>query len=307
VRPAFLELRETGADAWDVHWRVPARGDLRLSLAIRLPADCTDASPRRASLVEAMHSERWSVRCEEDLAGREVAIEGLARTVTDVLVRVVREDGSVQTARVLPARPSFTVEAAAGPLGVARTYAALGVEHILMGLDHLLFVLGLLVLVEGTGRLVRTITAFTLAHSLTLAAATLGWIRVPAAPVEAVVALSIVFVAREILELHAGRAALTAARPWLVAFAFGLLHGLGFAGALRQAGLPGDAIPAALLFFNVGVEIGQLAFVAAVLPVVAAVIRLPGRRPVWTWQALAYGIGSIAAGWTLQRVAGFWG
>jgi len=307
VRPALLELREAGAQTWDVQWRVPARGDLRLGIYVRLPDGCEDVAPRRASLVGAMHVERWSVRCQAGLAGREVTIDGLSETVTDVIVRVVLAGGATQTARVMPSDPVFAVASAPGALEVAGTYLALGVEHILLGVDHLLFVLALLILVTGTRRLVRTITAFTLAHSVTLAAATLGWLRVPPPPVEAVIALSIVFLACEIVHARAGRPGVAQRRPWIVAFAFGLLHGFGFAGALAQLGLPVNAIPAALLFFNLGVELGQLLFIGAALAVMAAARTFALFRSDWAWRVPVYGIGAVASYWTLSRVMGFWG
>jgi hypothetical protein len=302
LRPALLELRETGPERWDVHWRVPARGELRLGLRLRLPETCSDTAPHRASSVEDMHVERWSVRCAGGLAGREVAIDGLAATLTDVLVRVAHADGRTQTARVAPARPVLAIEAAPGAWQVARTYAGLGVEHILLGPDHLLFVLLLLLLAGGARRVVLTITAFTAAHSLTLAAATLGLVHVPARPVDAVIALSIAFTAAEVVHTRSGRPGLAQRRPWLVAFGFGLLHGIGFAGALASAGLPADAIPLALLSFNLGVEVGQLAFIAAALAVLAL---LPHTADPWAWRVPVYVIGAVAAYWTLARVAAF--
>jgi hydrogenase/urease accessory protein HupE len=189
---------------------------------------------------------------------------------------------------------------------VARTYLSLGVEHILFGLDHLLFVLALVILVKGLRRLTATITAFTAAHSLTLAAATLGWVHVPTPPVEACIALSIAFVAREILQVNAGQQSLASRQPWMVAFLFGLLHGLGFAGALSQVGLPAHAIPIALLFFNVGVELGQLAFVVAVLAVLTSVRQIRWARRASSGPLPAYALGTVAAYWVVARVVNFW-
>jgi hydrogenase/urease accessory protein HupE len=311
VRPALLALRETEAGLWDVEWRVPARGPERLALSVVLPPACAQVAAPTGGPVAGMHVERWRVRCAGGLAGGTVAIAGLERTVTDVLVRITQAGGATQTARVLPARPSLLVARAPRAREVASTYLALGVEHILLGADHLLFVLALLLLVEGTGRLVRAITAFTAAHSLTLAAATLGWVHVPSAPVEATIALSIVFLAREITLARSGRPGLAQRRPWIVAFAFGLLHGLGFAGALAEVGLPAQAIPLALLFFNAGVEAGQLLFLAAALAALALLGRLArGRlRPLdaaWAWRVAVHGIGGIASYWTIERIAGFW-
>jgi opacity protein-like surface antigen len=203
--------------------------------------------------------------------------------------------------------PDPTLNAARLDLGeVAWAYLVLGVEHILGGIDHLLFVLALLLIVRGSLRIVATITAFTLAHSITLVAATLGWIHMPGPPVEAIIALSIVFVAAEVVHGLRGKPALTARSPWVVAFSFGLLHGLGFAGALAEVGLPQKAIPVALLMFNVGVEVGQLVFVAAALLLGVLFVKLVTVRPAWTTGLVAYGIGSVAAFWTVERVASFW-
>jgi hypothetical protein len=234
------------------------------------------------------------------LAGQSLRLDGPDSARTDALVRVALVDGRVLHGR-LSAGESYAVPRRPSWGAVAATYLRLGVEHILRGFDHLLFVLGLLLLTRSTRALVQTITAFTVAHSLTLALATLGVLHVPSAPVEATIALSIVFVAREALA-PAG-ASLAARRPWVVALPFGLLHGLGFAGALAQVGLPPGEIPLALAGFNVGVELGQLAFVAAVL----VPLRLLGSRVGAARVALAYAIGAVAAALTLARVAAFAG
>jgi hydrogenase/urease accessory protein HupE len=223
--------------------------------------------------------------------------------MTDVLVRSVRTDDSVQVARLTPSSPAFVLEATAGPLQVARAYTLLGIEHILGGIDHLLFVLGLMLIVRNKWTLVKTITAFTVAHSITLGAATLGWVHIAQPPVEAVIALSILFLASELAKQRRGHAGLTERWPWIVAFTFGLLHGFGFAGALREVGLPESDIPLALLTFNVGVEIGQLLFVGAVLLALTALRRVFLRLPAWIQAAPAYGIGTMAAFWWLQRMA----
>ena len=248
VRPAYLELRETGPETFDVLWKVPGGGEnLRLGLHVELPADCTNPSEPRASMLDNAFTERWSARCAGGLTGGAIHVAGLSATLTDVLVRLERHDGTTQVTRLTPSEPSFVVEAAPRALEVARTYFTLGVEHILLGVDHLLFVLALLLVTRGTARLIETITAFTVAHSITLALATLGQVRVPQTPVEAVIALSIVFVAAEIVRARRGAAGLTARAPWVVAFTFGLLHGFGFAGALSEVGLPQGQIPLALL------------------------------------------------------------
>lgn len=306
VRPGYLALNQTGPESYDVLWKVPAKGNLRLSLRAQLPDTCRSQVPPSSRFAGGAFSERWSVTCPGGLTGQTIAIDGLTGTMTDVLVRIERSDGTTLVTRLTPAEPRFVVEASPSALQVARTYSSLGVEHILLGIDHLLFVLALLILVEGRRRLVGTITAFTVAHSLTLAAATLGFVNVPQAPVEAIIALSIVFVASEIVHARQGRPGLTQQAPWIVAFTFGLLHGFGFAGALTEIGLPAQAIPLALLFFNVGVEIGQLLFITAVAVVILVARRASLQQPVWAWRVPAYGIGAIAAFWAIERIAGFW-
>jgi len=307
VRPGYLELRQSGAETFDVTWKVPAKGELRLGIHARLPENCeSSVPPSRYSTGDAF-TDRWSVICPDGLEGGTIGIEGLSATLTDVLVRIERLNGTTQVELLTPAQPSFMVEEAPSRANVAITYLRLGVEHILLGIDHLLFVLALLILVEGRRRLVGTITAFTVAHSLTLAAATLGFVYVPQQPVEAVIALSIVFVATEIIRGRLGNPGLTARSPWVVAFIFGLLHGFGFAGALSEVGLPQQAIPLALLFFNLGVELGQLLFIGAVGVAVVAMRRFTVPSPTWAWRVPAYGIGAVAAMWTLERVTGFWG
>ena len=305
LRPAYLELRELGPDRWGVLWKVPAREELRLSIAPRFDNRCRpEGTAIRYRQADAW-ADRWTLVCPGGLAGTTVRIERLEVTFTDVLVRVVRADGSVQTSRIIPSAPSFVIEISPGLWEVAGTYLRLGVEHILGGVDHLLFVFGLLLLVSGWRRVVGTITAFTVAHSVTLAAATLGWVHVPQAPVEAVIALSIVFVAAEVVHAREGRPGLAERWPWLVAFTFGLLHGLGFAGALREVGLPSGAIPLALLFFNLGVELGQLAFVLAVIAL-RRLLRGPLQRlPTGAWRVPAYVTGAVAAFWVFERVSGF--
>ena len=232
--------------------RYPAAGHTRV-----FPAGTVNLSEPRGSFAGGGFVERWSIRREGGLANGTVRIEGLPGAITDVLARVERDDGTTQVARLLPEQPAFVVEPPAHATGVAWTYLVPGVHHILVGIDHLLYILAMLFLVKGWRRIVLTMSAFTMTHSLTLTAAALGWIHVPQPPVEACIALSIVFVAREIVQARRGRPGLTARWPWVVSFSFGLMHGFGFAGALAEVGLPERAIPVALLLFNVGVEIGS--------------------------------------------------
>jgi hydrogenase/urease accessory protein HupE len=315
LRPGYLEMRQTGPGAYNLLFKIPARGeDLRLAIYVKLPEGTQDTTPPRASFSEGVYVERRSIRWDGGLIGLPVTIEGLSATSTDVLVRVESLGGAIQTERLSPTKTSFIIQAVPGAGEVAATYLRLGVEHILFGFDHLLFVLALVILVRGWGRVAITVTAFTIAHSITLTAATLGFVNVPGPPLEATIALSILLVAVEILNTRRGKLSLTARLPWLVAFSFGLLHGFGFAGALAEVGLPQHAIPVALLFFNVGVEIGQLIFVAAVLSLISLVHHVaskllePGRiQPSLDRldMTVAYAIGVMAAYWLIERTTAF--
>jgi hydrogenase/urease accessory protein HupE len=305
-RPAYLELRELDANRYDVLWKVPAQGDRRLAVQVVFPDDAQTRTQSQGMFIGDAFVERWQVSRTGGLTGQTIRIDGIAAGVTDVIVRIERRDGTSQVERVLPENPEFTVKAPTGVGEVAWSYLVLGVEHILGGVDHLVFVLALLLIVRGGRRIFLTITAFTVAHSITLVAATLGWVHVPGPPVEAMIALSIVYVAAEIVHGLRGKVGLTARAPWLVAFTFGLLHGLGFAGALAEVGLPQKAIPIALFTFNVGVEIGQLIFVAAVVLATAALARLPRMRREWMPYVAPYAIGTVAMFWVIERVGAFW-
>ncbi|MGQ0835937.1 MAG: HupE/UreJ family protein [Gammaproteobacteria bacterium] len=303
--PAYLQLRETAAETYEVLFKLPAAGAVRLPIYARLPERCMPTSPTRVTSDKTAHVETWSARCAGGLGGASALVEGLELMPTDALVRVEWQDGASQVARLTPDEPSVLLEGAPGGGQVAATYLKLGVEHILLGIDHLLFVLALLIVTRGAWRMVATVTAFTIAHSITLGLATLGFVHVPSAPVEAVIALSIVFVAAEIVRMRRGRIGITARAPWIVAFVFGLLHGFGFAGALSEVGLPESHIPLALLFFNLGVEAGQLIFVAAMLMCVALFRRASLALPAWAELVPAYAIGSIAMMWVVERIGAF--
>jgi hypothetical protein len=306
-RPAYLEIRELGEERYDVLWKVPALGEQqRLAAYVSLPPGTVNVSEPRPFISDGAWIERWQISHAGGLVGQSIEIEGSATGVTDVIARIERLDGTSQVERLAPGQMRFVVRAAEGTAQVAWSYTVLGVEHILGGYDHLLFVFVLLLIVRGGRRIVATITAFTLAHSITLVAATMGWMNVPGPPVEAIIALSIVFVAAEVMHGLRGEPGLTARAPWLVAFSFGLLHGFGFAGALAEVGLPQNAIPVALLMFNVGVEIGQLLFVAVVLLAAAIAGRVVTRTPAWATPLAAYSIGTIAMFWTIERVFSFW-
>ncbi len=300
VRPAYLRITETAPDHYETLWRVPARGDLRLGIYLEMPEKCQrDGAQLNWSDGRAfVEKNRWT--CIDGLAGGVIRISGLDALMTDALARFERLDGTTQIVRLTPSENTFEVTAAQGGWAVAGTYFSLGMEHILLGIDHLLFVLALLFLVPGPRMLFWTITSFTLAHSVTLAAATLGWVHVPQQPVEAIIALSILFVATEVVHWKQGRPGISRRWPWLVAFVFGLLHGFGFAGALTEIGLPEHAIPLALLFFNLGVEAGQLVFIGLVLLLWFGLKRL--NWPSWGWMLPVYSIGATAAFWTIERL-----
>jgi hydrogenase/urease accessory protein HupE len=309
LQPGYLELRLIDTDEYSVIWKVPANRGRPMAIAPVLPENCTPPMPEQPIWDGSAYVARWLVNCPGGLEGGIIQIEGLAKTSTDVLVRFDYADGVNEARRLTPGSPSFTVPTQPNPLEVARAYLLLGVEHILSGFDHLLFVLALLLLVKGSRRILATVTAFTLAHSLTLAVATFGLIRVSGPPVEATIALSIMFIASEIIQSRHGKPGLTERYPWVVAFTFGLLHGFGFAGALVELGLPQKSIPVALLLFNVGVEIGQLLFIVAMFAVAALarelVRRVKWQRPEWVWVVPPYAIGSVAAFWVIQRVLTF--
>jgi hypothetical protein len=224
LRPGYLELRQTGPETFAMLWKVPARDKLRFGIRPQLPENCTPASePLHFQMADAS-TERAIMACAGGLEGQRIAIDGLTATLTDVLVRLVRVDGSVQSVRLTPSAPSFVVAAIPSRFQVAATYLRLGVEHILMGVDHLLFVLGLLLIVHNRWMLLKTITSFTVAHSLTLAVATLGYASAPLLPLNAAIALSILFLGPEIVRAGRGDTSLTLRHPWVVAFAFGLLY-----------------------------------------------------------------------------------
>lgn len=311
LRPAYLAVEQVDAQLFDVTWRVPARGEMRLSLNVKFDENTEQRSLPQPLMATGYYTERWQVSHPDNLVGSHIEIAGLSQTMTDAIVRISWLDGREQLTRLLPDRPGMVVEESPGSGQIAGTYFVLGVEHILLGIDHLLFVLALVVLVSGWKQLVTTITAFTLAHSITLAAAVLGIVSVPQAPVEAVIALSIVFVAAEIIYKGRGSSSLAIRKPWLVAFGFGLLHGLGFAGALSEIGIPEQAIPLSLALFNIGVEAGQLLFIATVSVLMLLLRKLP---PVQQWEIradttatiasalpVAYAVGGLAAWWLIDR------
>jgi hydrogenase/urease accessory protein HupE len=309
LQPGYLELRLVDTDLYSVLWKKPANRGKPMTIIAVLPENCDQAKPPQSVWDGMAYLARWTANCAGGLEGGVIRIDGLDQTSTDVLVRFDFSDGTVESRRLTPGDSFFTVPAIPSRFEVVRTYLLLGFKHILEGIDHLMFILALLILVKGKHRLVMTVTAFTLAHSLTLAGATLQLVQIPGPPVEAAIALSIMFVAAEIMHSRSGNPGLTEKYPWIVAFIFGLLHGFGFAGALAQIGLPQSSIPTALLFFNVGVEIGQLFFIACVFSIIALggaiVSRINMPRIAWASTVPPYFIGSAAAFWTIQRLVDF--
>lgn len=311
-RPAYLEFTQTNESTFDMLWKVPAKGQRqRLSLYVVLPADVRTVSEARSAFIGGAYIERSSVSREGGLAGIEISIKGLERVSTDVLVRIQRLDGTSETARLNAASRSFVVKGAPQFWGVVNTYLVFGIEHILNGFDHLLFVACLMFIAGTWRRILVTITGFTLAHSITLTLAGLELVRLPIPPIEAVIALSIVFLAREIALNR--RDTLTWRYPIAVSASFGLLHGFGFASALADIGLPQTEIPAALLAFNVGVEVGQIAFVATMLLIFWLITKVLKNIEIsatnWTHKVekpMAYSVGGIAMFWAVERVSGFW-
>lgn len=306
LRPALLELSEISEDVFDVVWKTEAIDGATLGITPTLPINCDTVGDTQDYLNRGASVVWWRINCPTGLNGETISIPGLNSISVDVLVRIERLDGSLQIERLSALSTSFAVKSSPGFAGVANTYFAYGVTHILAGYDHLLFVLALVLLIANGRKVLIAVTAFTVAHSITLAVATLGVFRPAQAPIEAVIALSILFLAVELVRKRQGHDSITLRRPWLVAFAFGLLHGFGFASALLEAGLPQQDIPAALLFFNLGVEAGQLAFIGSVL-LLGRILRSTSLFDhAWIRLAPHYAIGVMAAFWTIQRVAAFW-
>lgn len=303
LRPGYLEITQQDARHWHVRLKAPVKGGLAANANPAMPAYCTARPPVRRLEEGSLYSD-WRYDCARPLVGAKVGLSGLDRTVSDALVRVAPLGRPVQAARLTSAAPMTEVVARAGSAQVAGTYFILGIEHILSGYDHLLFVLSLVLLLGGGWVVVRTVTAFTVAHSITLAGATLGFLGVSQRPVEICIALSIVFLAVEVVKRDPAHPRLSERISWVVAFLFGLLHGFGFAGALAEIGMPEGEVPMALLTFNLGVEAGQLAIVIVALGVLAAIGRVSSPALTTFKRAAAYPIGSIAAFWMIARMVG---
>ena len=299
--PALLELVSRDGRV-DVLWKAPLGRPGSTPLVPVLPARCTLVSASTLSRAGGTISQRWTVDCgKHGLAGERVSIEGLRERGTDALIRIRTKDGRLIQRVLRSNKPFFTISGGSTRVDVAYDYVSLGFRHILTGPDHLLFILGLVLLVHGWRLLLWTITSFTIGHSVTLSLAILGFVDFPPAPVEVLIALSIFVVAVELVRDDEGRAPWMRRFPWAVALVFGFLHGLGFAGALSQVGLPTNEIPLALFSFNVGIETGQILFVAIVVAVRGALAWLPVRWPKKAALTPAYAIGSLSAYWVFER------
>jgi hydrogenase/urease accessory protein HupE len=305
IRPAYLQIVQKEQNIFEVYWKVPRMGDAvpRIQPVFPTGSELELLTNPNQTPDAAIYS--YILTSPSGLRGQEISIKGLNRTLIDALVTISFSNGEKVSLLLQADKDSAIIPGEARSIDVIKTYVVLGIEHILLGIDHLLFVLALILITKGKWKILKTITAFTIAHSITLSLAALGLVSFPGAPVEAVIALSIVFLARELLQNLKGRETLTGSKPWIVAFVFGLLHGFGFAGALTEIGLPQQDIPLALAFFNIGVEIGQIIFVVVVL-FIAHLLGKKAYWPVFLRKAPAYAIGAVASFWVIERVLSFW-
>jgi HupE/UreJ protein len=288
VRPAYLEIKETAPGQFSVLWRTPVLAGMRLPVTLKLPDDVRNLKePVVQELTDSLVDRRWVDAGPSGLAGRRIEFPGLQLTITDALVRYELLDGRKATAiaECLGQRRCRPLPATI----VQRRSPATVVPDALI--------------VKDRWMLIKTITAFTVAHSITLAIATLGLASPPVAPLNAAIALSILFLGPEIVRCWRGETSLTIEHPWVVAFLFGLIHGFGFASALTSAGLPWHDLPLALLSFNVGVEIGQVGFVMLIVLLERSFRQLQILWPHWVEALPGYAVGSLGAFWTIQRTA----
>ncbi len=306
IRPGFLQIVQTDQTHFNVYWKIPRLDDKIPSISVVFPDSFKVETLTQPNPISGFVIYAYRINSETPINGQIISIDGLNKTLIDVLVHIDFLNGEKISFMLQPDNPSHIISDKETLLGTIKTYLILGVEHILLGIDHLLFVLALLLITVGFKKIIKTITAFTIAHSITLSLAALGFIGLPGPPVEAVIALSIVFLAIELLHYYKGEKTLTAKYPWIVAFTFGLLHGFGFAGALANIGLPQTSIPSALLFFNVGVELGQVVFILCVLGFLWTLKKTKFTFPKWVTLAPVYGIGGLASYWFIERVVGFW-
>ena len=308
ARPAFVEIKETAPGRYSVLWRTPALAGMRLPVVLKFPDGVRDTNePVTQWLTDSVVERRVIEAGAGGLAGKSIEFAGLQATITDVLAHVQTRDGLDMTTLVRPSLARLVVTSPRSWLEIAGDYLLHGIQHISFGVDHLLFVLGLILIVTNRWTLLKTVSAFTVAHSITLAIAALGYAQAPVAPLNAAIALSILFLGPEIVRCWRGETSLTIRHPWVVAFLFGLIHGFGFAGALTSAGLPLKDLPLALLSFNIGVEIGQVSFVLLILLLERSFRQLQIRWPRWVQALPGYTVGSLGAFWAIQRAAMLFG
>jgi hydrogenase/urease accessory protein HupE len=306
IRPAFLQIMQVDSTTYNAYWKIPRLGEAVPKIYVVFPDEFKVESLKQPSPLPGFIVYGYKLSSESPLFGKRISIDGLNRTLIDALVNINFLNGEKITFMLQPDKPSFIIPEKETLINTIKTYLKLGTEHILLGIDHLLFVLALLLITPGFKKLIKTITAFTIAHSITLSLSALGFIGLPGPPVEAVIALSIVFLAVELMHYYKGEITLTVKHPWIVAFTFGLLHGFGFAGALANIGLPQTTIPSALLFFNVGVEFGQILFILCILSLIWIIKKTKISIPKKAVFIPVYAIGSIASYWLIERVLGFW-
>lgn len=302
LEPAYLEINEQSSGKFSILWKRPYVGGRPMNIYPQLPGSCQNLTEPVVQSLASGAVERWLVDCgESGMTNGTISIDGLSATQTDVLVRIYYMEGDEETHLLRPSSVSVVVGGVPSRTERIFAYLQLGIQHILMGVDHLLFVLGLLLIVQSRWMLLKTITSFTLAHSITLCIATLGYASVPLPPLNTVIALSILFLGPEIVRSWRGGTSLTIRHPWIVAFAFGLLHGFGFATGLTNLGLRASEIPLALLLFNLGVEIGQVIFVMLVILLERSFRILEIHWPRWVRLAPGYTVGSLGGYWAIQR------
>ena len=307
IRPGLIQIEQISDTTFHVFWKIPRLGEAIPRIYVSFPEEFQVKELKPPNTIPGFVLYAYEISSKTSLNGKLIGVDGLDKTLIDVLVNVNFLNGEKISFMLQPDNPYKEIPEKETLSNTIKTYLFLGVEHILGGIDHLLFVLALLLITPGFKKLIKTITAFTIAHSITLSLSALGFVGLPGPPVEAVIALSIVFLAIEIIKYYNHQESITIKYPWIVAFSFGLLHGFGFAGALSSIGLPQTTISAALLFFNVGVELGQILFIVIAFGFLWVLSKLKLRLPRWVKLVPAYGIGSIASFWLIERVIGFWG
>jgi len=301
-QPGAVEITEIGTDRYEIIWRAPIYYNKPHPAKLILPHEWqTIGPPTQRHRSDSILHQRVVSTGGNSIDGRVIRFNGLESTITDVFIRVNRADGSTMTAVARPTRPWAELRGERPWHQVVSEYLFLGFHHILLGIDHLLFVLGLLLIVNSRILLLKSITSFTIAHSITLGVATLGFAQAPLLPLNTAIALSILFLGPEVVRARRGQTSLTIRFPWIVAFGFGLLHGFGFASGLSTTGMPHSELPRALLWFNVGVELGQILFILIVLALVWSFTTLQIRWPRFAHALPGYTVGCLGAYWTIQR------